>query len=451
MSNCILITIDCLRPDFLSCYGYKCFTSPNIDQLAHEGILFTSAFANGVGTPAAFPAILASIYPTMCGHSLGVWNHLTISEVLKRKGYVTAAIHSNPYLSKYFGYNKGFDWFYDLVPEKREKVVLKLLSILKTLLFSETFSNATSTLIQFFAPILSRKRLSPYSDADQVTRIALEWIKKHQKESFFLWLHYMDLHTPHKYIQLIKHIDDITEKDVILVNLMYSNPKFINKNNILKLKRIYESELRFVDAMIGIIIRQLNRLGIFKKTNIIITSDHGEEFLEHGKLGHDPRLYDELIHIPLIIYSPELDNVKKRIIPDLCSQIDIPVTIIDLLKEQKEKSFLGQSLIPLILDKEYDKNKYIISEAPTKPNEVKINLQTRKISLRTAQWKFIWNANGQHELYNLSIGEHENLINKEINKTRSLKKIILKHIRWEEKERIRAIIRGIKRKFLLEV
>ena len=123
----------------------------------------------------------------------------------------------------------------------------------------------------------------------------------------------MDLHFPHRYFPSTKYPSNISEKDVVLANnMMYSDPKFVSENNVSKLKRIYETELRFVDAMIGIIIRELNRLSILDKTSIIITSDHGEEFFEHGKIGHDPRLYDELIHIPLIIYSSKLKREKGK-------------------------------------------------------------------------------------------------------------------------------------------
>ena len=448
MSNCILVTIDCLRPDFLGCYGHGSFASPNIDYLAHKGILFASAFANGVGTPAAFPSILASIYPTMCGHKLGIWNHLTIAEVLRKSGYVTAAIHSNPYLSEYFGYDKGFDSFYYLVPHKEEKRVSVRLGPLKSFLSKKYLSKVTDALKKLSTPIHRRKSLhqSPYADADVVTKTTLQWIRRYRKENFFLWIHYMDLHFPHRYFPSTKYPSNISEKDVVLVNMMYSNPKFVNEDNISKLKRIYEAELRFVDAMIGIIIRELNRLGIFDKTSIIITSDHGEEFFEHGKIGHDPRLYDELIHIPLIIYSSELKREKGKRVTELCSQIDISPTILDLLGEHKQGCFLGRSVIPLISG-EYS-NKYIISEAPTEPNKIEINLQLRKVALRTSNWKFIWSANGRHELYNLSIGEHTNLINEEVNKAEELKKLILKHIKWEERERIKMKMRNLKRKLI---
>ena len=176
MSNCILVTIDCLRPDFLGCYGYGSFASPNIDYLAHKGILFASAFANGVGTPAAFPSILVSIYPTMCGHRLDVWNHLTIAEALKRSGYATAAIHFNPYLSEYFGYDKGFDIFYYLVPHKEEKKVSVRLDPLKSFLSKKYFSKVTNALkkLSIFIRRCESFHQSPYADADVVTKTTLQ-------------------------------------------------------------------------------------------------------------------------------------------------------------------------------------------------------------------------------------------------------------------------------------
>ncbi|MHA1833105.1 MAG: sulfatase-like hydrolase/transferase, partial [Candidatus Baldrarchaeia archaeon] len=111
----ILITIDSLRVDHLRCYGYHRNTSPNIDSLASKGALFLQAVSNGGGTPEAFPSILASTLPPVRAEEYAIIlkERSTIAEILKERGYNTGAFHSNPYLSKFFHYDKGFDTFDD--------------------------------------------------------------------------------------------------------------------------------------------------------------------------------------------------------------------------------------------------------------------------------------------------------------------------------------------------
>lgn len=116
MKNVILITIDCLRADHVGCLGYDRPTTPNIDELAEAGVLFTQAFSQGSKTATSFPALLASTYPLMFeGYKRISEPRKMISEVLKENGYTTAAFHSNPTLSSYFNYDRGFDTFEDLM------------------------------------------------------------------------------------------------------------------------------------------------------------------------------------------------------------------------------------------------------------------------------------------------------------------------------------------------
>ena len=118
--NVILITIDSLRTDHMSCYGYERKTTPNIDNFAQENILYTNAFANGHNTSTSFPAILSSTYPLMYPDSTSSYSkslspeRIMVAEILKKNGYLTAAFHSTPLLAEYYGYDRGFDIFQDL-------------------------------------------------------------------------------------------------------------------------------------------------------------------------------------------------------------------------------------------------------------------------------------------------------------------------------------------------
>ncbi|MFW9896747.1 MAG: sulfatase-like hydrolase/transferase, partial [Candidatus Thorarchaeota archaeon] len=116
MTNVIFITIDCLRPDFLGCLGNSRNLTPNIDKIAEEGITLTQVIANGPSTPFSFPSIFTSTYAMMNpGFPKISPSAQSITEILKKRGYITGGFHSNPYLSKIYNYDKFFDYFYDSI------------------------------------------------------------------------------------------------------------------------------------------------------------------------------------------------------------------------------------------------------------------------------------------------------------------------------------------------
>lgn len=118
MENVVLITIDCLRADHVGCLGYDRNTTPNIDQIAEEGVLFEQAIAQGGRTATSFPSILTSTYPLMFGHHKKITRpRKTIAEVLKNHEFSTAGFHANPSLSRYFNYDRGFETFKDFVTD----------------------------------------------------------------------------------------------------------------------------------------------------------------------------------------------------------------------------------------------------------------------------------------------------------------------------------------------
>jgi len=140
--NVILITVDCLRPDHLGFMGYKKEISPNLDKFSKECFVFANAFAVGPNTPYSFPAILTGTYPLdYQGPRKMERPRVFISEHLKKKGFVTAAIHSNPRLSSFFGYNRGWDFFEDITPP---------LQISYTKSFKKALKKKASQLFNFF-------------------------------------------------------------------------------------------------------------------------------------------------------------------------------------------------------------------------------------------------------------------------------------------------------------
>ena len=172
MKNVILLTIDTLRRDVLGCYGEGTFT-PFIDSVQDQCIRFYKAHSPGPYTRAAFPGILTSSYYLEYGKQKRLsGKRVLVSELLKKAGMMTAAFHSNPYLSAYFGWNRGWDVFYDSMQDEVDPKV-------------------------------------PYIKAEKINQKVETWLSSHLSQEghrpFFLWLHYMDVHEP--YVPARKYID----------------------------------------------------------------------------------------------------------------------------------------------------------------------------------------------------------------------------------------------------
>ena len=316
--NVILLTIDVLRKDFLGCYGNKKGLTPFVDSLQNKCIRFTKGQASGPYTQASFPGILTSSYFLEYGKPRGLSAQRTlISEPLKEAGITTAAFHSNPYMSAFLGWDRGWDVFYDSMEDEVEPRM-------------------------------------PYVRGNIVNQKAINWLSSYYKEEskkpFFLWLHYMDVHEP--YVPEKKYVDMIDPSVNLSQDEMYS----LFENILLKrdvsdlgkvelLKKLYEMHVREVDDYVKEFFGILEKFGLLQDSVIIMTNDHGDEFNEHGGLSHDDKMYSELIDTPLLIYDPGRD--KGEVCDTLVSNVDIPPTIIHLFGVDPVEKFEGHSLLPL--------------------------------------------------------------------------------------------------------
>lgn len=466
VKNVILITVDCLRADHLSCYGYHKKTTPNLDRSAKKGILFTQAFSNGPWTPFSFPSILTSTYPLQyppLDFHLSP-ERVMLSEILKENGYSTGAFHSNPYLSSFYGYDRGFEVFNDfLFTEERIKHLYTYASLAKAQKRMkeklESFFGEQnlfySLLISFYrkgekiikralekAVIEKAYKLLEIDekcieDANALIIKAISWLKN-TKKPFFLWIHFMDVRMgyvpPEKCLEYFTHFtSSLPDKTKIrrLSEKEYRN-QYVAKENFSENEQrlminLYDAEIRYVDEHIKLLLDEIEDMGLFHDTLIIITADHGEEFLEHGDTAHNPKLYDELLHVPLIIlYTPELG--KNIVIDDLVSLLDLAPTILDILGIKKPEKWLGESLLPLIKGEKRRLDNGIISEV--------FSNGKRKTSYRTKKWKLIFDEekNG-YELYSLEkdIKENNNVAEEMPDIVKDLSFKIDRHISLENK------------------
>jgi len=461
--NVLLITVDCLRVDRLGAFGYPMNVTPNIDRLASEGLLFTQAYSVAPWTTPSFVSILRSTYPLMFGGDLSTnTNRTSIVEVLKQAGYETFGLTYHPYLSKAFGFGKGFDIYKDGTETFRrnytkhqlfDRMVFMLKSFL-TRLFDRLFDLD----IPLAWGILRSK--GSFVDAIQTTDEAIRLISDLAKQPFFLWIHYLDPHwvdVPH---QIPEGFDRIS---FTLLSLRRQRAlktrSLLGNKDIRDLIKIYDSEIASVDYAIGRLLCSLSDLGLLDNTHIIVTSDHGEHFQEHGDLHHGCYLYNELIHIPLIIKTP---YSKAMVVDHPVSLIDLSPTILDLVGVKRPSNFLGKSLMSLLRKKEdvslvfseEGQTRHLKTEIDWKRGVIRLNLNAKQFCNVSNGWKYIYTDLHKHELYNLTRDpfEKRNLIDDEQIVARNMREAITKHIQFinsfRETERQRVRKRVMKHKML---
>jgi len=436
--NVVLITIDSLRADHLSCYGYTRNTSPNLDSLAKKGVLFLQAISNGGGTPEAFPSILASTYPYPYGNVHVDYrnilkNTVTIADVLKENGYRTAAFHSNPFLSRLYGYDRGFNTFEDNLRGTptffKEIINRKIRYILGR---NGKLFNFLGEIIRSY--VASRK---PPLRADKINWKAISWVRSHPYK-FFIWLHYMDVHYPYmppkEYLSKL-HLRPISKLEMFRLQKKIFSQADLSEVELETLINLYDAEIRYVDDNIKLFLDKLEEMSILSNTIIVVTADHGNEFGEHERFGFWT-LYDNVIHVPLIINGPKIG--ENIVVKDQVSLLHIAPTIIDLSGLQKIENFRGESLLPMVKgEKQTSKAVISVSIHPASIFPTK----DRIISYRTENWKYIHTilydgGNVKRELYDLRSdpGERKNIIEKEAEKAKELESKVLRHILMVQKE-----------------
>ena len=424
--NVILITLDSLRADRLSCLGYHRRITPNLDKIAEKGCLFTEAISVGSNTRISFPGIFASTYPFIIlrlndkPYMQIPREFKTITEILKENEYNTLAINSNPILTYSREYWRGFDVCDDPLRAKRRNRFIYYLGKAKNLLKYRIMG----------------KPFLPYPSPEEVGNETLSFLKN-TKAPFFLWIHHVSIHVPYyppkKFLSKVSSANITYSEMRGLDRKIRDKPGTIGEADLSKIIDLYDAEVMNVDNHIGEFMQQLEDMSIdFDNTYFIITSDHGDEFGEHNGFIHSEKLYDELIRVPLIIAGPGLKPCK---ITKQVSLLSLPPTILSLTANSKFSEFLGHDLLALMKYGTGGED-YVICEGCDKDkppnNDRAIN---KKIACRTHSWKYICNEDGGEELYNLSLDREEksNLWDQETNVAEDLKQKITKHLEMEEK------------------
>jgi arylsulfatase A-like enzyme len=338
----LLVTVDCLRADHCGFMGYPRLTTPFLDDLSNESFVFPLASAAGVPTYYSFPAIMGSRYPLAFGRELVGLAHeeKTLASVLKENGYATGFFGAgNPYLSRRFGYDFGFDTFRDSI----EDVVPSGDCAYEASNDGDwiTFVNRTlagaSRKVPGLAPIYDelyfrycQRRAPPASSLDGLRRFPAAdvmvdqtrtWLASLGGAPFFLWLHLMDPHAPYYPTDRGAELFDKTApspKRARYLNSQWSRAELRGK----RLSRyrdeivgLYDSGVRWVDAQLSRLVGALRELQLWESCIFAFTADHGEAFLEHDHRYHAPSLDEELINVPLLLRVPAVQKKVVSVVP----------------------------------------------------------------------------------------------------------------------------------------
>jgi len=301
-TNVVLITIDTVRADRVGCYGYRQAHTPNLDALAREGVMFQTAVSAVPLTLPSHCSIMTGTYPTLhgvrdnLGYTLGD-SPPTLANLLKAKGYRTAAFVGADVLNPQRGLNRGFDTY--SAPFRRRM--------------------GRDNPLTFNLQDLQRP-------AENVISDTLGWMSRQPLRSdkpFFVWIHLYDPHTPYDPPPRFR--------------AMLNDP--------------YDGEISYADDEIGKFFEYMKQHGLYDSSLIIAASDHGESFGEHGEYTHGYFIYDTTLLVPLIIKPPAGRAISRHTIKAPVRTIDIAPTTLQILGIPSPSTMQGTSLLPLMLGK----------------------------------------------------------------------------------------------------
>jgi arylsulfatase A-like enzyme len=299
--NVVLYVVDCLRADHVGAYGYARGATPSIDRLAAEGVVFERAYSCAAWTKPSIGCLFTSTYP---------WRHgartlddslahdvTTLAEVFQAAGYATHAWVANPVVDReHFGFGRGFDRFLALARR-----------------FAGRNVNAAG------------------AEADAATlNESLVWLEQNRRRAFFLYLHSLDLHAPYL---------PRPPFDAAFARAAATGAE--------RDRDLYDGELAYNDQQIGRLREGLERLGLYEDTVIVVTADHGEEFMEHGTAQHGRSVYDTLLHVPLVVKLPARRPATRRVAAAV-GTLDVGPTLLDYAGLPRPPQFEGLSLRGLV-------------------------------------------------------------------------------------------------------
>lgn len=426
----LLITVDCFRADHASFLGYPRPTTPFLDSLASESVVFSNAIVAGAPTYFSFPAIMASRHPLGLGRDVvGLApQEPTMASALSDSGYATAAfLAANPYLSPRFGYDAGFGTFKDFLSADASPVPVGADAETSERLASR-WNRRLAKVSHALGPVgalydelyfqyglqvgssrgSSFDQLRRFPSADVMVDHARDWLTAIGGQPFFLWLHLMDPHSPYYPRQ--------EGLELMGSSLNASRSRYLNaywnrgdveaarwRQHLEDIVALYDAGIRWVDAQVARLVETLRGLGRWQSCVMALTADHGEEFLEHGGRYHPPaRVAEELVHVPLLLHGPGLPQAATVAAP--FSLLHLAPTLLDLVDVPIPGSFRGNSHATRLKSGSVWESDAIIEciGGCTNPFVAESRFQPRVLAVREARYKMVLDfKSGVEQLFNL--------------------------------------------------
>lgn len=315
--NVVLVSFDTLRADHVGFHGYRRPTTPNLDRFAARAVVFENAISQSAWTRPAHASMFTGLYPSEHGMAAVDYNvaldprQPVVASVLRANGYATAAFTGGGNMSAHFGFDAGFDEYRS--PGRR---------------FGDALADIEA------------------------------WLDTVGERPFFLFVHGYDAHRPYR----------STAEDRAAVGIASAPPK-IGIKRVCRKGRVpadiaphmdeYDAAIHHGDGAIGRLLDSLARRGRMDDTVIIVTSDHGEEFLEHGRCFHIRSLHREIVHVPLVYYVPGVE--PRRLAALVPASVSVAPTILDIVGVGK-RIREGPSLAPFIGGRGVPEFDYVVSE-----------------------------------------------------------------------------------------
>ena len=396
--NLIVIVLDSVRRDHLSCYGYARSTTPHIDRLAEESVLFLEAYSTSCWTIPSHASLFTGLYPSHHGvNDLQADfrpDQLTLAGYLADRGYRTAAISCNGFISNHANLGRDFQLSVDV---------------------SALRGAARGMVPRIVRAVHSiwRERTARDRGAARATRLALKWLGEQETaRPFFLFMNLMDCHAPYRLRRPDRHrflegeagarADDVSQDPFAVM----AGEQALSEQELSDLEALYDGSLHYLDRHVGVLVEHLERLNLADSTALILTSDHGESFGEHGLMDHQYGLFEHLIAIPLILRLParELGGEIRSNPVQLTDVLPTIASWVDGGSDQRIEDLDGQPLLhtpprEAVLAEYLVPNLRAIRRRFPAADVRKLDVALR--SIRVGSQKLILASDGERQLYDL--------------------------------------------------
>jgi arylsulfatase A-like enzyme len=375
-ANVLLVILDATAARHVGAYGYVRRTTPEIDRIAADGVVFEQAFTPAVYTLAAMSSLWTSRYPDehrdVEPRTASLERaRFTLPDLLSAQGIVTAGFVANGMAGPGFGFDRGFAEFREIYRE-----------------FGQS------------------------ADADSFRQVLPPWLAAHKDRRFFAYLHYREPHWPYDPKPPFDTafgpdgpIPKGLRDEVAFLVEVNNHRRPTTPDEIDHLVRLYDGNLAFVDQELGVLRATLEKEGLWDRTVVIVTADHGEEMAEHGLIGHESQLFDPALQVPLVVRFPRGSGPAGIRVRGLADLLDLAPTIADAMgvldKGGARDAFEGRSLLPMLFGA---------------PGKEAIVSRTRgeqpRWSLRDARYKLVYDGKlGTSQLFDVAAdpGERRDL------------------------------------------